>query len=163
TASRASSRSIDLGERRVLRARTIDRELARDAVRLLRREVPDARFGFESGRRFGYEPGDLLTDGLADVPALHVGSAGGPAGAHDPALQVGSADELAGADDHVKILLRHRERDTDEVAAAATALIGDVLTVTHSSQPGARLIEISGPGVSKASMLVEVCAELDVP
>lgn len=137
----------DLGERRVLRARTIDRELARDAVRLLRREFPDARFGFESGRRFGYEPGYLLTDDLAD----------------DPALQVGSADELAGADDHVKILLRHRERDTDEVAAAATALIGDALTVTHSSQPGARLIEISGPGVSKASMLVEVCAELDVP
>lgn len=137
----------DLGERRVLRSHTIDRTLAKNAVRLLRRELPGAKFGFESGERFGHEPGYLLHYDVTD---------------DDPALHVGHVDELAGADDHVKILLRHPEQSSDELAATATELIGDVLTVTHSSQPGSRLIEISRLGVSKASTLAEVCAELGI-
>ncbi len=136
----------DLGERRVLRSHTIDRELGRDAVRLLRRELPDLRFGFEAGQQFGYEPGYLITDDAPD----------------DPAIRVGRAEELAVAGDHVKILARHPEWTSDALAAAATELIGDVLTVTHSSQPGSRLIELSRLGVSKASMLAEVCADLEI-
>ncbi|WP_161606264.1 HAD-IIB family hydrolase [Microlunatus speluncae] len=136
----------DRGERRVLRSRTIDRTLGRDAVRLLRRELPEVRFGFESGDWFGHESGYLLTDDTSD----------------DPALRIGGAEELALAGDHVKILARHPEWASDDLAAAATKLIGDVLTVTHSSMPGSRLIELSRLGVSKASMLAEVCADLDI-
>jgi Cof subfamily protein (haloacid dehalogenase superfamily) len=136
----------DLGERRVLRSHTIDRSLGRDAVRLLRRELPELRFAFEAGHQFGYEPGYLIT---YDLP-------------EDLVVRIGEADELAADDDHVKILARHPEWSSDELAAAATELIGDVLTVTHSSQPGSRLIELSRLGVSKASMLAEVCVDLDI-
>ncbi len=136
----------DLGEKQVLRSRTIDRTLGRDAIRLLRRELPELRFGFEAGKRFGYEPGYLITDDDED----------------DPAVRVGRAEDLVLEADHVKILARHPEWSSDDLAAAATELIGDVLTVTHSSMPGSRLIELSRLGVSKASMLAEVCADLDI-
>lgn len=136
----------DLGERRILRSHTIDRTLGRDAVRLLRRELPELRFGFEAGDEFGYEPGYLITDDVED----------------DPAVRVGRAEELAADGDHVKILARHPEWSSDDLAAKVAELVGDVLTVTHSSLPGSRLVELSRLGVSKASMLAEVCAELDI-
>lgn len=136
----------DVAERRIVRSHTIDGPLALKAIQVLREALPGSRFGFEAGQHFGYEPGYLLTDDLGT----------------DPALSVGPADELAAVGDHVKLLLRHPRKSSDELAIAATELVGDLLTVTHSSLPGSRLIEISRLGVSKASMLAEVCADLDV-
>lgn len=137
----------DVTERRIVRSHTIDGSLALKAVQVLRDALPGSRFGFEEGERFGYEPGYLLTDDIAT----------------DPAVTVGPADELAVGGDHVKVLLRHPSKSSDELAVAATELVGDLLTVTHSSLPGSRLIEISRLGVSKASMLAEVCADLAIP
>jgi Cof subfamily protein (haloacid dehalogenase superfamily) len=137
----------DVTERRIARSHTIDGSLALKAVQVLRDALPGSRFAFEEGERFGYEPGYLLTDDSAT----------------DPAVTVGPADELAVGGDHVKVLLRHPSKSSDELAVAATELVGDLLTVTHSSLPGSRLIEISRLGVSKASMLAEVCADLAIP
>ncbi|MDN3352988.1 HAD family hydrolase [Actinomadura sp. DC4] len=54
-----------------------------------------------------------------------------------------------------KLLARHPELDSDALLAEATGLVGDVVLPTHSN--GRRLIEMSAPGVSKASTLAELC------
>nr|WP_269779214.1 HAD-IIB family hydrolase [Propioniciclava soli] len=53
--------------------------------------------------------------------------------------------------------------DVDAFADAAAHHLGERAVVTHSVLPGHRaLLEISAPGVSKASALAELCAERDV-
>jgi len=41
-------------------------------------------------------------------------------------------------------------------------VVGDALTVTHSATSAVGLVEVSGPGVSKASMLRRCCHQLGV-
>ncbi|MGH3350415.1 MAG: HAD family hydrolase [Nocardioides sp.] len=60
----------------------------------------------------------------------------------------------------IKLLARrHDHDDADELLAAAVAVVGDRVNVTHSSFP---LLEISAPGVTKASTLELVCTELGI-
>ena len=63
------------------------------------------------------------------------------------------------ADDEpvLKILAYHPSIDPDDFLATARLAVGDRAAVTRSS-PSA-LLEISGPGVSKASTLALCCAE----
>jgi hydroxymethylpyrimidine pyrophosphatase-like HAD family hydrolase len=56
-----------------------------------------------------------------------------------------------------KLLARHPELDADALLAAAVDLVGEVVLPTHSN--GRRLVEMSAPGVSKASALAELCDE----
>ncbi|MCU1587309.1 MAG: yigL, partial [Frankiales bacterium] len=57
-------------------------------------------------------------------------------------------------DDVVKLLARHPSLGPDEFLEQATAVIGDAVTVTHSSTDG--LLEISAQGISKATGLALV-------
>lgn len=57
----------------------------------------------------------------------------------------------------LKILAFHHELDPDAFLTVARRAVGDRATITRSS-PSA-LLEISGPGVSKASTLELCCAE----
>ena len=59
----------------------------------------------------------------------------------------------------MKVLVRHPDIDITEHAEGIGLLIGDGGVVTFSG-PG--LVEISAPGISKASALIEVCATLGV-
>ena len=76
-----------------------------------------------------------------------------------PGVQVGELAAIFG-DDTVKLLARHEERDPEEFWAQTEALVGRLVTTTWSST-GA-LVEISGPGVTKASTLALLCEELRV-
>jgi len=60
------------------------------------------------------------------------------------------------ADRHpaIKLLARHHGVTSDELASAVTDLIGDAAEVTFSSNVG--MLEMSVPGVTKASGLAEV-------
>lgn len=57
----------------------------------------------------------------------------------------------------LKVLAYHPDMDPDDFLTVARLAIGDRANVTRSS-PSA-LLEISGPGVSKASTLALCCAE----
>ncbi|MFT4288644.1 Cof-type HAD-IIB family hydrolase [Nocardioides sp.] len=59
----------------------------------------------------------------------------------------------------LKLLARLDGADPDEFVAAAVAVVGDRVNVTHSSFP---LLEISAPEVTKASTLALVAADLGV-
>jgi Cof subfamily protein (haloacid dehalogenase superfamily) len=54
-----------------------------------------------------------------------------------------------------KLLARHPELDADALLAEASGLVGDAVLPTHSN--GHRLIEMSAPGVTKATTLAALC------
>ena len=137
----------DLGADRVLDRLCLDPAVALTALRAVRAARPSAAFAFESGTRFGYEPA---------YSTLR------PDDGTDPALERAPAEELAAREDCVKMLVQDATCDADTLLAEVSALVGDALTVTHSVARGHGLVEISGPGVSKASMLARCCERLGV-
>ena len=140
----------DLGEQNLLDCITIDALAAQRAVERIRQTVPGTSFGFESGTRFGYEPTYqlLVTDDGTD-----------------PAFLRAPAEELAARGDSVKMLVQNSRVSSDRLAELVRTAVADTLTVTHSA--GTRpsglergLVEVSAPGVSKASMLQRICTQL---
>jgi Cof subfamily protein (haloacid dehalogenase superfamily) len=137
----------DLGADTVLDRRCVDADVALDAVVRIRAAAPSASFAFESGTRFGHEP--AYRTWRADAAA-------------DPALFTGPAEEIARLGDFVKMLVQDLTLSPDQLLHAVRAVVGDTLTVTHSASSAVGLVEVSGPGVSKASMLRRCCRELGV-
>jgi Cof subfamily protein (haloacid dehalogenase superfamily) len=132
------------GAHRFVKVRELSRNNALDAVRLLRDAVPDTVFAIEQTYGFHQEPA---------YPKLHL----------EIPDSLRSAEQLLGdggpgADEPVlKILAYHPSLDPDAFLTRARLAVGDRANVTRSS-PSA-LLEISGPGVSKASTLALCCAE----
>jgi hydroxymethylpyrimidine pyrophosphatase-like HAD family hydrolase len=71
-------------------------------------------------------------------------------------VRVGEAEDLLDQP-VVKLLARHPTMDRDELLALATELLGEDVTVTSSSTTEA-LLEISAPGVTKATALAGLAA-----
>lgn len=107
----------------------------------IREAVPGAGFGLEC------VDGLRLDDVYQEVE--HLVPEGTPIG---PLEQVWDAPA-------VKVLVREPSMTTEDLHAAVAAAVGDTAIATFSS-PG--LIEISAPGVTKASALARLCARLGV-
>lgn len=137
----------DLGEDQMLDRICLDPLVAVAAVRAIQAAVPSASFAVESGTRFGHDPSYQILRRIR-------GS--------DPAIFSAPAEELAGREDCVKMLVQDRTQGPETLLAAVRAVLGDTLTVTHSVITGSGLVEISGPGVSKASMLERCCRRLGI-
>ena len=135
----------DLGEAEVLDRICIEPAVALRAVSAVRRAAPGATFAFESGVRFGYEA----------TYRLAVSDDG-----HNPALVRGPAENLARPGDAVKMLVQHLQMSSDELLERVREAVAETLTVTHSATTAHGLVEVSAPGVSKASMLQRICAGL---
>ncbi|WP_199827404.1 Cof-type HAD-IIB family hydrolase [Streptomyces xylophagus] len=132
------------GAHRFVKVRELARENAVDAVRLVREAAPGTVYAIEQTYGFYQEPA---------YPKLHMEIPDTLA----PAEKL-LASDAPGADEPVlKILAFHPELDPDAFLATARLALGDRANVTRSS-PSA-LLEISGPGVSKASTLALCCAE----
>jgi Cof subfamily protein (haloacid dehalogenase superfamily) len=128
----------DLHTERVVEEHLIAPEIALEVVRALRASLPDLAFAVERGQR-----------GFAHEPAYR------PAWDTDDKL-VAELDEIV-REPMAKLLARHAELDPDTLLARARGIVGEVATLTHSSQDG--LLEISAAGVSKASTLETLCKE----
>jgi Cof subfamily protein (haloacid dehalogenase superfamily) len=132
------------GAHRFVKVRELARQNALDAVRLLREAAPGTVYAVEQTYGFYQEP---------DYPKLHMEIPDNLA----PAERL-LAEDGPGADEPVlKILAYHPSIDPDAFLTLSRLAIGDRANVTRSS-PSA-LLEISGPGVSKASTLALCCAE----
>lgn len=139
----------DVAADRVLTTHPIPPELLHDLTHALYAALPDSRIATErvgtsalslAGREFatedGYEhpwPGDkVFVAPLAEV-------VGHPA---------------------VKLLIRHRGMNSDELADAVGAIFGDVVDITFSSSIG--MLEISARGITKGTGLAELAERLGV-
>lgn len=138
----------DIGENRALWAETIPGDLALAAVHAIRSELPEASFGFEQGMRFGFDATYHL--GLQRDEALA-----------RPEFFTGEVEEMA-HEPFVKLLVQHDCLSSDDLADQVSHLIGDTLTVTHSTWGRLGLLELSAPGVTKATTLARYAESLGV-
>jgi HAD superfamily hydrolase (TIGR01484 family) len=129
----------DLHTDRMVEAFPVQAELAREVVRRLRAELPTGAWAVERAGGFAHEP--------AYTPRWPV-----------PDDTVVDAIDALLEPPAVKLMLRHPDLSADALLAHARELIGDLVEVSHSSSHDA-LLEISAPGVSKASALAGVCAQ----
>ncbi|MHC3471274.1 HAD-IIB family hydrolase [Streptomyces sp. 7R007] len=132
------------GAHRFVKVRELARENALDAVRLLREAAPGTVYAVEQTYGFHQEP---------EYPKLHMEIPD----ELRPAEDLLAPDGPGAAEPVLKILAYHPSLDPDGFLTTARLAIGDRANVTRSS-PSA-LLEISGPGVSKASTLALCCAE----
>ncbi len=130
----------DLRAERVVETFPLSLELAQELVSSLRAALPGAGFAVESEHGFAHEPAYRPRLDWPDV------------------TRVGALDELL-HEQVVKLLVRHEQRDSDDLLAAARSVVGSIAEVTHSTPAGGALLEISAAGVSKASTLALLCAE----
>ncbi|MGW7238769.1 HAD-IIB family hydrolase [Streptomyces sp. NPDC054804] len=132
------------GAHRFVKVRELARENALDAVRLLRDAAPGTVYAVEQTYGFHQEPA---------YPKLHLETPDHLL----PAEEILAADGRGAGEPVLKILAYHPDLDPDAFLTLARLAVGDRANVTRSS-PSA-LLEISGPGVSKASTLALECAE----
>jgi Cof subfamily protein (haloacid dehalogenase superfamily) len=137
---------LDLATRQVLRTFPLDATVALAVARDLRTTVPGITFGFESATGFGCEP---------TSPSRQRGAPGVLEGLlEDVVEQLGPV---------IKLLGFHPGLDSDELVARAIAVVGDRLTLTHAWVGDAYgMLELTAPGVTKASTLALLCAELGI-
>ncbi|MEU5685245.1 Cof-type HAD-IIB family hydrolase [Streptomyces venezuelae] len=135
------------GTHSFVKVRELTRECALDVVRRLRAAAPGTSFAIERTGGLHHEE---------TYPPLHMepGESVAPA---EKLLAETLADSAVAEQPVLKVLAFHPGLAPDEFLILARAAIGDRATVTRSS-PSA-LLEISGPGVSKASTLELYCAE----
>ncbi|MEU9149301.1 Cof-type HAD-IIB family hydrolase [Streptomyces sp. NPDC048417] len=132
------------GAHRFVKVRELARENALDAIRLLRDAAPGTVYAVEQTYGFHQEPA---------YPKLHLETPDHLL----PAEEILAADGPSAGEPVIKILAYHPDLDPDAFLALARLAVGERANVTRSS-PSA-LLEISGPGVSKASTLALECAE----
>ena len=136
----------DLASHTVVRTYPLDSVLAVTVARELQGAIPGISFGFETPTGFGCEP---------HSPSRQRG---------EPGVHEGSLDELAaGLGPVIKLLGFHTEIDSDELEALAAAVVAERLTLTHALTGDAYgMLELTAAGISKASTLAAICAELGV-
>ncbi|MFT4218061.1 MAG: HAD family hydrolase [Micropruina sp.] len=134
---------FDLDGRRHTVVHGLDPQLAVEVAADLRDAIPGTVFAFEWGEHFGCEPelpqerGEWLKRApLAELAAIEL-----------PVL---------------KLCAFHADLDSDTLAVRGRTVIGDRLTMTHSHLGDYGLLEISAPGVTKASGLAALCAGLGI-
>ncbi|WP_026926002.1 HAD-IIB family hydrolase [Granulicoccus phenolivorans] len=125
-------------------AEPVDAGVAREVITEVRRLVPGSAFAVECGIEFGYEPTFHTLMSTQER--------------RDPRFLEAPAEELV-ARPIVKLLVQNLHHNGDDLAAAVHAAVGDTVTVTHSMTTSVGLVELSAPGISKASMLARYAAE----
>jgi Cof subfamily protein (haloacid dehalogenase superfamily) len=121
--------------------RAIEPALGLEVARLIRDAVPGSSFAVETLRGIGLEHGFMERYPVPD------GS------------RRGTIEEIFDRP-ALKLLARHEELDAQEFWDAAEQVVGGRLVITWSS--ASSLLEISGPGVTKASTLALLCADLGI-
>ncbi|MFF3642994.1 Cof-type HAD-IIB family hydrolase [Streptomyces sp. NPDC002564] len=135
------------GTHRFVKVRELPRECALDVVQRLRAAAPGTSFAIERTGGLHHEE---------TYPPLHMepGESVAPA---EKLLAETPEDPAVAEQPVLKVLAFHPGLAPDDFLVLARTAVGDRAMVTRSS-PSA-LLEISGPGVSKASTLELCCAE----
>ncbi|WP_066935330.1 HAD family hydrolase [Microtetraspora fusca] len=131
----------DLHTERIVEARMIHPDVIDESVRRLREHLPELVFAVEYEGGYAHES-DFAVNG------------------DDPAYGRRAAMRALTAQPCAKLLAHHPTMDPDELYRLSVSLVGDLVTPTHSSRRA--LIEMSAHGVTKASALAVLAAELGI-
>ncbi len=131
----------DLAERRVVEHHALSPGCLAEVVRRLRAGLDGAYLGVETVAGFRCDPGTPNLDSGTDLV---------------------TDDLLATGEPVLKVLGFHPGLASAELTARALALVGELATVTHSAVEVPGVVEISAPGVSKASALIGLCGRLGI-
>lgn len=145
---------MDLTSGALTQVQAIPGDVVASVVARLRAARPDVLFGSEHGDGFHCEPTWPLRE--FDPSGVLV---------TDPRLPTRAAwDGLAtGASPIVKLVATAEDLPIDAFTELVASLVGDRVTVTHSSPSDSRgMVEISAAGVTKATTLALVCDRLGV-
>lgn len=157
---------LDLADGRVLDVFALSADLAREAVDRLRHAMPGVVFAVE---RCGHDAQLDATDGAAydmldslpaDATQFALGEGYQPRWPVPDGTHIAPIEELIEHGDVVKLLVRpgvNMPTDADAFLSVGEAALSGLVEVTHSN-PDDLLLEISAPGVSKASTLEKVTA-----
>ncbi|MCA0306660.1 MAG: Cof-type HAD-IIB family hydrolase [Actinobacteria bacterium] len=137
---------FDLARRSVVQAFPVDPRVALAVTADLRAAVPGITFGFETPVGFGCEP---------DCPTRQRG---------EPGVVQGSVEDLLrGLGPVIKVLGFHPDLGSDDLCDLAGSVIASRLTLTYAMVSASYgMLELTAPGVTKASTLALLCAELGV-
>jgi Cof subfamily protein (haloacid dehalogenase superfamily) len=130
----------DLHSETIVGSRLIEPKIIAEVVERLRLAMPEFTFAVEYATGFVFEESYDL--GRWDAKAL----GGRPVDGETLVSRSGT-----------KLLAFHPGAHPDRLTQEAEKVVGDLVTVTHSSGRG--LLEISAHGVTKASALSELCEE----
>ncbi|MCX4639475.1 Cof-type HAD-IIB family hydrolase [Streptomyces sp. P9-2B-2] len=149
---------------RIVEVSPLERTTARQVVDALRSAAPGTSFAVERTGGIHYEPQypPLLLDPaavVAPVEKLLADDFVPPLGPEDTEPDGPDGGSAPAFPDQpvIKLLAHHPELDPDTFLALAHTAAGELATFTRSSPTA--LLEISGPGVSKAGTLARCCAE----
>jgi Cof subfamily protein (haloacid dehalogenase superfamily) len=131
----------DVARREVRTARTIPGEVLLEVAAMLRHELPGTVFALEKTTGFAKEPGFM--------PRLAVNLA--------PDVPTAPLEDLVDGD-VVKLLARHEDHEPEPYWERVARALGEQVVTTWSST--GTLVEISAAGVTKATTLAAVAAEM---
>jgi len=132
----------DLATETVVQQTLLDANSAQRLVGALREAAPGICFATEAGLLYGQEP----------TYAPHSPHS------EDTALRYDDALALC-VDGVTKLIALHPTWELDALLLLAQRLVGETAVVTHS---GTAFVEIAAPGVTKASALATLCADLGI-
>ncbi len=137
---------VDLATRRALQQFPMTPAVVMTVAEQLRQAIPGTTFGVETAEGFGCEP--TSPSRQRDEPGHLIGEL--------PDLIA----ELGGV---IKMLGFHPEVRSEPLTNLAAAVVGEQLTLTHASvRQSYGMIELTAPGISKASTLALLCEELGI-
>ncbi|WP_019874503.1 HAD family hydrolase [Sporichthya polymorpha] len=134
----------DLHTEKVVAEDLISPETLTEAIDRIRAAVPGVTFGMEYGDSFSYESAFPMLDKWKS-PDHHE-------------VPVSELLIRPGA----KLILRHGDHSSDDLAEALQEVVGGLLEITHSSNAGPAFVEASAAGVTKATALARLCASHDI-
>ena len=137
---------FDLGAGGVVQSFPLNGDVVEAVAADLRAAVPGITFALEAAANFGYEP-DCPTRQreLEDAACAELG---------ELLVRVGPVIKLVGF---------HTELDSEELTERSREAVRGRLTLTHASVSSPYgMIELTAPGVTKASTLELLCAELGI-
>ncbi|MFF1479452.1 Cof-type HAD-IIB family hydrolase [Streptomyces sp. NPDC058301] len=132
------------GEHRFVKVRPLERAAALEVVEILRATAPGTSFAIEQTGGLHHE---------SSYPPMLMYAASSIA----PVEKLLAEDAQTVGEPILKVLAHHPELPPDDFLALARKAVGARAEITRSSPTA--LLEISGPGVSKASTLELCCAE----
>ncbi|MGW7485525.1 HAD family hydrolase [Streptomyces sp. NPDC054786] len=162
---------------RIVEVSPLERTVALTVVDALRSAAPGVSFAVERTGGIHYEPQyppllldpaavvapaeKLLAEDFVSTLCPHPAGPDGAQGANAPSGGPDSPTDPAGPafpeQPVIKLLAHHPELDPDAFLTLARTTVGALASFTRSSPTA--LLEISGPGVSKAGTLARCCAE----